>query len=124
MDNIYQEELMFHYKNPSNTGKLEDPTVETTANNPFCGDKLNMQMHIDKGIVKDIKFEADACAVAVAASSMLTEHIKGKGVEEIKKFSKEQLLDLIGVQLTTSRVKCAVLPLEAVQKLVQAYDDK
>lgn len=122
MDNIYQEELMFHYKNPSNRGKLQGQSLETIANNPFCGDEIKMQLKIKNGIVEDVAYDGDACAVAIASSSILTDEIKGKLIEEVKKITKEDLLELIGVKLTTSRVKCAMLPLEAVESLLSKYE--
>lgn len=122
MDDIYREELMEHYKNPQNRGFLEDASDETIQKNPLCGDVITMQLKVNEGKIEDIKFDGDACAVAVASSSILTDTLKGKTLQEAKKFNKDQLLDLLGVELTTSRIKCATLPLEALQNLLEAYD--
>jgi len=115
---------MEHYKNPQNRGKMDDAQVEVTENNPLCGDVISMQLKVEDGKIEDVKFDGSACAVTVASSSLLTETLKGKSLEEAKKMSKEELLDLLGVELTTSRVKCASLPLEALHNLIQMYESK
>jgi len=115
---------MEHYKNPQNRGKMDDAQVEVAGNNPLCGDAISMQLKVEDGKIKDIMFDGSACAVTVASSSILTEAIKGKSLEEAKKMSKEELLNLLGVELTTSRVKCASLPLEALHNLIQMYESR
>ena len=122
MQDIYREELMEHYKNPRNRGWLDDPSAETVKKNPLCGDIISMQLKLEDGKIEDVKFEGSGCAVTIASSSVLTDALKGKTVTEAKKMSKEELLDLLGVELTTSRIKCATLPLEAFQSLLEAYD--
>ena len=119
MDDVYREQLMEHYKNPQNKGELDDPSKQTAKKNPLCGDVIKMQLKINKGIIEDIKFNADACAVTVASASILSEEVKGKSIEEVKKMKKEDLLDMMGVELTTSRVKCATLALEALQGMLE-----
>lgn len=114
---------MEHYKNPQNRGSMDDASDETVQKNPMCGDVITMQLKVADGKIKDIKFDGHACSVTIASSSVLTEEMKGKTVEEAKEFSKEKLLDLLGVELTTSRIKCATLPLEALHNLLEAYDD-
>lgn len=122
MDNIYREQLMEHYKNPQNRGKMEDAQVETNQSNPLCGDVIDMQLKVEDGKIKDIMFDGSACAVSIAASSVLTDVVKGQSMEEAKKMTKEELIDLLGVELTTSRVKCASLPLEALHDLIKMYE--
>ncbi len=124
MDTIYREQLMEHCKNPQNRGKMDGAQVEVSGNNPLCGDAISMQLKVNDGKIESIMFDGSACAVTVASSSVLTEAIKGKSLEEAKKMSKEELLDLLGVELTTSRVKCASLPLETLHNLIQMYESK
>lgn len=119
MDDIYREQLMEHYKHPMNKGDMDTPSKNTLKKNPLCGDVLSMQLKIDDGVIKDIKFNANACAVTVASASILTEEVKGKSIEEVKKMTKEDLLSMLGVELTTSRVKCATLALEALQGMLE-----
>lgn len=103
---------------------MDNPQVQTTENNPLCGDVIDMQLKVEDGKIQDVKFDGSACAVTIAASSVLTEAIKGVPLEKAKKMSKEELIDLLGVELTTSRVKCASLPLEALHHLIQEYESK
>ena len=124
MDSIYREQLMEHYKNPHNKGKLTNPTIEETGNNPLCGDEVGLQLIIEGGKITEASFQGDSCAVSTAAASMLTEEIKGKSLEEVKKFTKNDLLDLLGVELTTSRIQCAVLSLDVLKDLIDQYESK
>lgn len=122
MSDIYREQLMDHYKHPHNRGRIEDAQVEITENNPMCGDVISMQLKVTDGKIEKVVFEGSACAVTIASSSVLTEALKGKSLEAAKKMTKDELLELLGVELTTSRIKCASLPLEALHKLIQNYE--
>ena len=118
---IYREEFMEIYKNPMNEGKLDNPSVVEHGVNEACGDEMDLYLKIDKGIVVDASFKAKSCSVGIVSSAILTDEIKGKKVSEVRAFSKEDLLKLIGVNLTTSRIKCATLPLETLQKILENY---
>ena len=109
------------YKNPMNEGKLEKPSVVEHGVNEACGDEMDLYLQIEDGKITDASFKANSCSVGIVASALLTDEIKGKKVSEIKNFSKEDLLKLIGVNLTTSRIKCATLPLETLQKGLEHY---
>ena len=109
------------YKNPMNEGKLDNPSVVEHGVNEACGDEMDLYLKIDKGIVVDASFKAKSCSVGIVSSAILTDEIKGKKVSEVRAFSKEDLLKLIGVNLTTSRIKCATLPLETLQKILENY---
>lgn len=118
---LYREEFMEIYKNPMNEGKLEKPTLIEHGVNEACGDEMDLYLKIENGVVVDATFKAQSCSVGVVASAILTDEIKGKKISEIKKISKQDLLTLIGVNLTTSRIKCATLPLETLQKGLENY---
>jgi nitrogen fixation NifU-like protein len=118
---IYREEFMEIYKNPMNEGKLENPTVVEHGVNEACGDEMDLYLKIENGIVIDASFKAQSCSVGIVSSAILTDEIKGKKITEIKDLSKEDLLKLIGVNLTTSRIKCATLPLETLHKSLENY---
>jgi nitrogen fixation NifU-like protein len=121
---LYREEFMEIYKNPMNMGKLENPSVIQHGVNESCGDEMDLYLKIENGIVIDAKFTATSCSVGVVSSAILTEEIIGKSLEEVKKLDKKKLLELIGVNLTTSRVKCATLPLETLEKGLNDYGTK
>jgi nitrogen fixation NifU-like protein len=122
MDNLFRDELMDIYKNPMNQGLLDDHTHEAEGKNSMCGDHVSLQLRIEDGKISDAKFHGDACSVSVIASALLTEHIIGKTVEEAKKITKEDLLEMIGLNLTTSRVKCATLVLSALEGALEGFD--
>ncbi len=123
MDNLYRDNILDHYKNPRNFGKLEKPDASAEENNPLCGDKIGMQIKLQTTnyklqTIKDINFYGDGCAISTASASMLTEKMKGKNIHEIKKLKTQNILEMLGIELTPTRLKCALLPLEVLQKLV------
>jgi nitrogen fixation protein NifU and related proteins len=117
MDDFYREYILEHYKYPHNHGKLESPTVSHEEHNPLCGDVIQMDLLIEDGVVQDVRFSGRGCAISQASASILTDEIKGKSVEEVKQFSKEELLDLIGIPLDKNpvRLKCALLSLKTLK---------
>lgn len=121
-NDIYREELMDIYKNPANRGHIPDPTVEVKEVNPMCGDELLLQLNISDNKITDAKFDGMACAISVVSASILTEELKGKTLKEAEKIDKQKLLDLIGITLTTSRVKCATLSLDALRNAIKKYE--
>ncbi len=121
MNDLFRDELMDIYKNPMNQGQLDDRTHQAEGKNPLCGDQINLQLKISGGKIKDAKFNGSACSISIISSALLTEHIIGKTVEEAKKITKEDLLNLIGLNLTTSRVKCATLVLSALRGALEGF---
>ena len=105
-----------------NYGKIDHPTIKEHGVNESCGDEMDLYLKIENDKIKDAKFEAVACSVSVVSSAILTEEIVGKSLTEIESLDKEKLLSLIGVNLTTSRVKCATLPLDTLKKALEKYD--
>jgi nitrogen fixation NifU-like protein len=118
ISDIYREEIIDHAKNPRNYGKLTDFDYEHKENNPVCGDSITFQIKLDgQKKVKAIAFEGNGCTVSQAATSLLFESVKGKSLDEIEKLSSEDVLNLLGIyNLTPSRMKCAMLSLEALKK--------
>ncbi len=116
MTSIYQEIILNHYRNPRNQGSLETPTHTASANNPACGDKLSMQLSIKNGIIDDVKFQGSGCAISQASASILTDFLKGKSENEAKQLKQEDLLSLLGIELSMTRLKCALLSLETFKK--------
>jgi len=119
---LYREEFMEIYKNPMNLGVIESPSVFEHGVNESCGDEMDLYLSVENGIVTDAKFKATSCSVGVVSSAILTEVIRGKTLAEVKELNKEKLLELIGVNLTTSRIKCATLPLETLKKGIENYE--
>lgn len=116
---VYREIILDHYKHPHNFGHLKHPSAAGTLFNSACGDKITMEIAIDeKGNVRDIRFSGEGCAISQASASMLTDMVKGKTTKEIMKLTSADVFSLLETELTASRVKCAVLPLEVLQKTV------
>jgi nitrogen fixation protein NifU and related proteins len=128
MDDFYQQNILDHARHPRNSGQLESPTVSREEYNPLCGDKVRFDLLIEDGVVKDVRFSGRGCAISQAAASMLAEEIKGKPIDEVRQIGKEEILDLLGIPIGYTRLKCALLGLKAVKVGVysamnEEYDD-
>ena len=122
MSSIYSEIILDYYRYPRNKGTLDHPQIHARDSNPLCGDVVEMQLQLDeKNSVKDVKFNGQGCAISQASASMLTELVKGKSLEDARKISKEDILSLIGGQLTAVRLKCALLSLKVLKTGIYDY---
>ena len=110
-DQLYREVILDHYKNPRNHGLLQPFDAHAEGQNPLCGDEIAMSLTLDGDTVADVGFEGRGCAISQAATSMLTEMIRGRSVHELAAMPKEELLEEIGIPLTPVRLKCAILGL-------------
>ncbi len=115
MEDLYREHILDHYKNPRNQGTLENPDITFQDSNPLCGDELRMDFKVKDGVVEDVRFSGKGCSISMAAASMLTEHIKGRSVEELKKLTREDILEDLGIELGPVRLKCALLALKVLK---------
>ena len=115
MDDLYQQNILDHWKHPRNSGRLDSPTVSYEAINPLCGDKLRFDLLIEDETVKDVLFSGRGCAISQAAASMLTEEVKGKSLAEVRALGKADVLELLGIPIGYSRLKCALLGLKALK---------
>jgi len=112
MSDIYSENILDHYKNPRNFGKIENHTHQAHGDNPMCGDEIDMQILVGRdGKIDDIKFSGTGCAISMASASMLTEEVMGKNIAFVKNLDRKKLLSLLGIELSPVRLKCALLPL-------------
>ncbi|MEM3067355.1 MAG: iron-sulfur cluster assembly scaffold protein [Thermoplasmata archaeon] len=116
---MYKEQILELYRHPNNFGKLKNYTNEHHEFNPVCGDEINIQLLIGDNKVNDIMFNGKGCAISIASASLITEHIKGKSINEIKKLNFHDVKKLLGVDIIYTRVKCATLALEAVKKALE-----
>ena len=115
MDDLAQANILDHYRHPRNHGTLEQPTVSREEFNPLCGDKIRLDLLIKDGIIDDLRFTGRGCTISQASTSMLTEALKGQPVEVAKTFGKEDVLDLLGISIGYTRLKCALLGLKALK---------
>jgi nitrogen fixation NifU-like protein len=114
-DDVYRQNILDHYQNPRNFGTLEDPDVSVEDSNPLCGDVIRMDLKLKDGIVEDVRFTGVGCSISRASASMLTEEIKGKTLEEVKRIGREEVLELLGIELGPVRLKCALLALKTLK---------
>lgn len=115
-DSIYREQIIDLYENPLNYGSLEPADFVYEEDNPLCGDVIQIAVRLDENQrVADVRWEGQGCAISQASASLLTEEIKGMTLDEVKAFSKDELLDLLGIQLSMTRVKCALLSLKVLK---------
>ena len=115
---MYQEHILDLYQNPHNFGSLKGATHVHKENNPLCGDEIEIQVIIKNDAVEQVKFIGKGCAISMAASSMLTDLVKGKTVKEIMKLGKEDILTMMNIPIGPVRIKCALLSLETLQKTI------
>lgn len=125
MDDLYREQILDHFKNPRQKGKIMSSDLMFEDENPLCGDFLHIDLSVDeKDIITDARFDGQGCAISMASADLLMEAIIGKSVEEVKQISKQDILDLLGIELSPVRLKCALLSLKvtkaAVYKLKEA----
>lgn len=115
MDDLYREVILDHYQHPHNHGTLPEPDITFEDSNPLCGDKIRVDLQVKDNIVQQVRFSGKGCAISQASASMLTDELVGKSLDEIKKIDKEFVFQMLGIPLSPSRVKCALLSLKVVK---------
>ena len=116
MDELYRENILDHYKRPRHFGRPDDFDLEFEDTNPFCGDEQHVFITLDSDDrVSDVCFEGKGCAISTAATSMLTEELAGKTREELLRLDKDFVLELLGIEISATRMKCALLGLKVVK---------
>jgi nitrogen fixation protein NifU and related proteins len=121
--NLYQEEILEHYRNPRNKKRIENPTASFDAINPLCGDKLSVDVLVKDGLICDIGFWGEGCAISQASMSMLTEELIGNSLKEVSKIQENDILSLLGVPIGPNRMKCALLSMRVIEKLKGLYEE-
>lgn len=117
MNNLYQEILMDHYRHPRNREKLENPDFSSASHNPSCGDSVQFAGTLKNGIIEKLTFQGVGCVISQGMASMLSEKLVGKSIAEIELLDKDYVLTMLGMQLGPTRLKCALLPLQAIQSI-------
>ena len=116
MDDLYREVILDHYKNPRHHGTLDPHDFSYQDENPLCGDTIRIDVRLDENQrVKEVAFSGKGCAISQASASMLTESIMGKTLEEVKQVGKDDILEMLGIQLGPTRLKCALLSLKVLK---------
>jgi nitrogen fixation NifU-like protein len=116
MDEIYREYILEHYKHPHNWGELDTADLEFEDTNPLCGDELKVQLIVgDDGKISTVAFSGHGCAISQASASMTSDEVKGMTPEELLKLDKSFVLDLLGIDISATRMKCALLSLKVLK---------
>jgi nitrogen fixation NifU-like protein len=128
MDSLFRDHILDHYRNPRCHGTLERPDARVEDMNPLCGDRLRMDFRFAGGRVEQVRFTGSGCSISQASASLLCEAIEGKTLDEVKAFTREDVLELLGVdELGPVRSKCAMLALKTVKAAaygVATYSDE
>ena len=111
LDELYREVILDHYKNPRGHGLVEAADAQAEGVNPLCGDEVSISVAFTGDTIEDVRFQGRGCAISQAATSMLTEMVKGRSATEVATLPKDELLEEIGIPLTPIRLKCALLGL-------------
>lgn len=116
MDDFYRELILDHYKHPRNKGTLDPHDFSYEDSNPLCGDQIRIDVRLDdQQRVKEVAFTGRGCAISQASASLLTEAILGRPLAEVKALTREDVLELLGIELTPARLKCAMLSLKVLK---------
>src|SRR5690606_10505859 len=109
MDELYREQILEHYKRPHNFGVIDDPDLEFEDSNPFCGDQQHVTIRLgEDNRVAEVRFDGQGCAISTAATSLLTDELEGLSREELLRLDKQVVLDLLGIDISATRMKCAM----------------
>jgi nitrogen fixation NifU-like protein len=115
-DQLYREYILEHYKHPHNWGELEHADLEAHDLNPLCGDELRVQLAVgDDGRISEVAFSGHGCAISQASASMTSDEIKGMTVEELLALDRDFVLELLGIDISATRMKCAMLSLKVLK---------
>jgi len=120
---MYRQQILDHYKSPRNYGELEDPTFTHVGENPMCGDTIEMDVVLDddEETIEAVAFRGDGCAISQASASMLSEKLQGMTVDDLQDLDRDDVTEMLGVDISPMRVKCAVLAEKVAQDGADIY---
>jgi nitrogen fixation NifU-like protein len=116
VDDLYRQQIIDRYKHPLKRGVLEPHDISYEDENPLCGDRIRIDLRVGPdGKIHQAAFSGDGCAISQASADLLAEYIEGKSLEEVRKLSKEDILEMLGIELSPIRLKCALLSLKVLK---------
>jgi nitrogen fixation NifU-like protein len=119
MDDLYRDYILEHYRRPHNFGVIEDPSASFEGANPLCGDRITMMLGVRDGVVERVGFTGRGCAISQASASLLTDEVKGKPLAEVAAMGGNDVLELLGIEISPARLKCAMLSLDTLQHALE-----
>ncbi len=120
---MYRQRILDHYRDPQNYGTIDDPDVTYEDVNPSCGDEIQMYAVVDENDeIQDVKFDGQGCAISQASASLLTEEVKGMTLDEVRQLETDDIKEMLGIELSPVRVKCAVLGLKVLEGGIVEYE--
>ncbi len=121
---MYRQQILDHYKNPRNYGELEEADIEHVGENPMCGDTIKMFVRLaeDGETIEYVSFVGDGCAISQASASMLSGELRGRTLQSVREMDREDIVDMLGVELSPMRIKCAVLAEKVAQDGIAVYE--
>jgi nitrogen fixation NifU-like protein len=119
MDDLYRDYILEHYRRPHNFGVLDHATASHEGANPLCGDRITLQVRVHDGKIEGVGFTGRGCAISQASASLLTDEVKGKSIDEAARLGSADVLDLLGIEISPARLKCALLSLETLQHALE-----
>ena len=123
MDDLYRDYILDHYKHPRNFGELEPRDLEAQENNPLCGDELGVHIRVKEGRIDELRFHGHGCAISQAAASIASEELTGMPLEEAQTLDADWMIDLLGIPVSATRRKCALLNLKVVRGAISGDGD-
>ncbi len=124
MDDLYRDYILEHYRRPHNFGALDNATASYEGANPLCGDRITLQLRIAGDTVAAVGFTGRGCAISQASASLLTDEIKGKPLADVVGFAATDVLDMLGIEISPARLKCAMLSFDSLQHLLDEIGAK
>jgi nitrogen fixation NifU-like protein len=115
MDDLYREQIIDRYKNPRHKQELNSADISFEDDNPLCGDHIRIDLRLEDGRVSEVGFDGHGCAISQASADLLVESILGKTLDEVKQLTKEDILEMLGIELGPVRLKCALLSLKVLK---------
>ena len=121
---MYRQQILDHYKNPHNYGELDEPTFSHTGENPLCGDEITVEVKLadDGETIEYAAFTGDGWAISQASARMLTDELRGLTLDELAELDRDDVTDLLGVEISPVRIKCAVLVEKVAQDGAKIYE--
>lgn len=123
MDDLYRDEILEHYRNPHNFGTLPAPDAVHDGHNPLCGDRITLMLAIDdSGTIEDVAFSGRGCAISQASASLLTDRLRGLSLQDAEALTNQDVLDLLGIEISPARLKCALLSIDTLKRALDERD--